>query len=126
VDLYTPDAVLHDPQYPEPIRGREAIRSSYEQMFRSFPDIRVTIVHRHVHDDVMVYELRMTGTNRGPIGTPDGDVPATNRGMDVEGAVFADLDSSGRFRRVRRYYDNATMMRQLGLIESGAVGQVMK
>jgi hypothetical protein len=55
------------------------------------------------------------------LSTSGGEIPATGRGIDVAGAVIADLDGSGRFRRVRRYYDTATMMRRLGLIESGAV-----
>jgi steroid delta-isomerase-like uncharacterized protein len=114
-DLYAAEGVLHDPQMPAPVRGRDAIRETYVQMFRTFPDIQVTILNRHVEGDRMMYELRLTGTNRGPIRTPDGDIPATGRRIDVPAAVFADLDPDGRFRDTRRYYDVAEMMRQLGL-----------
>jgi steroid delta-isomerase-like uncharacterized protein len=115
VDLYAAQAVLHDPQQPEPVRGRDAIREGYAQMFRSFPDIRVNILNRHVEGDLMMYEIRLTGTNKGPIPSPDGDIPPTGRRIDLPGAVFADLDAEGRFRETRRYYDVAEMMRQLGL-----------
>jgi steroid delta-isomerase-like uncharacterized protein len=114
-DLYAVEAVLHDPQQPEPIPGRDAIREAYAQMFRTFPDAQVTISNRHVEGNLMMYELRLTGTNKGPILTPDGEIPATGERIDVPGAVFADLDADGRFRDTRRYYDVATMMRQLGL-----------
>jgi steroid delta-isomerase-like uncharacterized protein len=111
---YATDAVLHDPQSPEPFRGRDAIRESYAAMFRAFPDIRVTLGDRRLVDNRMVYELRFTGTNTGPLGSA-GEIPATGRRVDVAGAVFADLDDEGRFLTVRRYYDVAAMMRQLGL-----------
>jgi steroid delta-isomerase-like uncharacterized protein len=118
-DLYATEAVLYDPQAPEPIRGRDAIRESYTQMFRTFPDIQVKILNRHVQGTRMMYELRLIGTNTGPIHTADGDIPATGQRIDVPGAVFADLDGDGRFRETRRYYDVATMMRQLGLEDNG-------
>jgi steroid delta-isomerase-like uncharacterized protein len=114
-DLYAAEAVLHDPQQPEPVHGRDAIREGYAEMFRSFPDMRVNILNRHVEGDLMMYEIRLIGTNKGPIPSPGGDIPPTGRSIDLPAAVFADLDGDGRFRDTRRYYDVAEMMRQLGL-----------
>lgn len=116
-DLYAAEAVLHDPQHAEPIRGREAVRETYAEMFRIFPDAHTRIISRHVVDGRMMYELRLTGTNDGPLNTPSGEIPATGRRMDVPAAVFADLDADGRFRNVRRYYDVAAMLSQLGVVE---------
>ncbi len=120
IQLYARDAVLYDPQLPEPARGRDAIREDYVSMFRSFPDIRVTIKNRHVDGNRIMYELQLTGTNRGPISTPDGEFPATGKPVDVPASVFADVNSAGEFSDVRRYYDVATMMRQLGMVEETA------
>ena len=114
-DIYARDAVLDDPPSPEPIRGRDAIRAAYAEMFRTFPDIHVACRNRHIHDGCMIYELRLTGTNDGPLATPEGELPATGRTIDLPAAVFADLDDDGRFRNVRRYYNVAEMTRQLGL-----------
>lgn len=114
-DVYASDGVLHDPQHPDPISGRDAIRQAYAEMFRSFPDVQVTIRSRHLVGNLLVYELQLTGTNQGPISTPAGDRPATGRRVDLPAAVFADLDIDGRFLVTRRYYDVAAMVRQLGL-----------
>jgi steroid delta-isomerase-like uncharacterized protein len=114
-EIYAENAVLHDPQSPEPIRGREAIRGSYEQLFRTFPDARVTMLNVHAEGDLIMYEFRFTGTNEGPIATPDGDVPATGQQVEMPMVVFSDVDEEGRFSDTRRYYDTALMMRQLGL-----------
>jgi steroid delta-isomerase-like uncharacterized protein len=114
-DLYTADAILHDPQHPEPVRGRNAIREVYAKMFREFPDVQVAVSNRHLNGDFMSYELRLTGTNRGPIGMPGGKIPPTGRRIELRGSVFANLDASGRFRDTRRYYDVAALIKQLGL-----------
>jgi steroid delta-isomerase-like uncharacterized protein len=116
-NVYAEDAVLHDPQVPEPIRGREAIQESYEAMFRMFPDAKVTMLNRHAEGNLIMYEFRFSGTNEGPIGTPEGDIPPTGQRVEMPMAVFADVDEDGRFADARRYYDVAEMMRQLGLEE---------
>jgi steroid delta-isomerase-like uncharacterized protein len=114
-ELYAADGVVLDPQHPEPIRGRDDIRESYAQLFRGFPDATVRIQQRAFNGGRVSYELRLTGTHTGPLATPDGDVPATGRRIDLPAAVFADVDGDGRFRETRRYYDMAELMRQLGL-----------
>jgi steroid delta-isomerase-like uncharacterized protein len=114
-EIYAEDAVLHDPQAPQPFRGREAIRDSYEHMLRAYPDARVTMLNVHAEDDLIMYELRFTGTNEGPIATPDGDIPATGQQVEMLMVVVSDVDEEGRFSDTRRYYDTAMMMRQLGL-----------
>ncbi len=113
-EIYAEDAVLHDPQLPEPIEGREAIRETYAQMLRTFPDARVTMRNVHAEGGLIMYEFEFSGTNDGPIATPEGDVPATGRRVEMPMAVFSDVDDDGRFRDTRRYYDTAEMMRQLG------------
>ncbi|MCC5829167.1 MAG: nuclear transport factor 2 family protein [Phycisphaeraceae bacterium] len=115
VDIYARNAALDDPPNPEPIRGRDAIRAAYAEMFRAFRDIQVACRNRHIHDGCMIYELRLTGTNDGPLTTPEGELPATGRTIDLPASVFADLDDDGRFHAVRRYYNVATMTRQLGI-----------
>lgn len=115
--IYAEDAVLHDPQVPEPIQGQEAIGDSYEQMLRTFPDAQVTMLNVHAEGDLIMYEFRFTGTNDGPIATPEGDIPATGQRVEMPMAVFSYVDEDGRFVDTRRYYDTAEMMRQLGLNE---------
>ncbi len=115
VELYATDAVLHDPQHPKPVHGRAEIREVYAEAMRSFSDMRVAIVSRHLDGDRMMYEIRVTGTNDGPVPAPEGEIPATGRRIDLPMAVFADLSPDGHFQHVRRYYDVAEMTRQLGL-----------
>jgi steroid delta-isomerase-like uncharacterized protein len=114
-EAYAADAVVRDPAHPEPLRGRAAIRDDYARMFESFPDIVVTVRRVFLSGSSVAYALTLRGTNAGPISTPEGTLPATGRPYEVEAAVVAEADATGRYRRVERYYDVAGALRQLGL-----------
>jgi steroid delta-isomerase-like uncharacterized protein len=116
-NLYAADAVAYDPMYPEPLRGRDAIKRDYTGYLRGFPDIRFEILTIVEKDDRSgAGEMRFTGTQTGPLETPTGgEVPPTNKRVDIKGAVFAKVNDSGEIVEERRYYDVASMLRQLGL-----------
>ena len=117
ISLYAPDAVAYDPFYPEPLRGK-ALREDNEVFFRGFPDLRVDILTVIEKDDSTgALEMRFSGTNTGPMGTPQGsEMPPTNKRVDLRGAAFIRLDRNGKIVEERRYYDTSAMMRQLGLM----------
>jgi steroid delta-isomerase-like uncharacterized protein len=114
--LYAGDAVVYDPFYTEPLRGREAIRRDYVETTRSFPDMHVTVKNVLVGDNTIAYEMQGSGTHSGPLTMPDGStIPATNRRLEMRIAVFSEVDSSGIVLNQRRYYDAANWLGQLGL-----------
>jgi steroid delta-isomerase-like uncharacterized protein len=115
--LYAEDAVAYDPMYPEPLRGRDAIRKDTASFFRAFPDIRMEVINTFEKDDRNgADELRLTGTQTGPLETPTGQVvPPTNKRIEMRGAGVARLNERGEIVEERRYYDVGTILRQLGL-----------
>lgn len=115
--LYTVGAVVYDPQYPEPLKGQEAIRKDVEAFFKAFPDARISIITTISGEDkdIAASELELTGTHQGPIVTPAGTVPATNRRVSMRVGRFVRVDPQGRIVEESRYYDLAGMMQQLGL-----------
>ena len=117
-NLYATDTVAYDPMYPEPLRGREAIRKDTAIFFRAFPDLRFEIVTVIEKDEKTgAGELRMTGTHTGPLESPTGqEIPPTNKRIDLKGAVFARVNDRGEIVEERRYYDVGTLLRQLGLV----------
>ena len=115
--LYASDATAYDPMYPEPLRGRDAIRKDAASFFRAFPDIRIELLSTIEKDErTGADEVRMTGTHTGPMEAPTGEeIPPTNKRIDVRGASFAKLNDRGEIVEERRYYDVGTILRQLGL-----------
>ena len=118
VGIYSSDAVVNDPAYPEPLKGREAIKKDISIFVTAFPDIRVRVVKSIVGDDnTIAAEWVMTGTNRGPIETPTETIPATNKPMELRVATFERLDGEGRIVEESRYYDQAGLFAQLGITQ---------
>jgi steroid delta-isomerase-like uncharacterized protein len=120
--VYASDAVAYDPMYPEPLKGREAIKKDTADFFRAFPDLRMEISNVIEKDDRLgAGEIRMTGTHTGPLATPTGgQVPPTNKRIEVKGAGFVRLNEKGEILEERRYYDVGTLLRQLGLMPEQA------
>jgi steroid delta-isomerase-like uncharacterized protein len=120
--LYATDAVVYDPMYPQPLRGREAIRKDNAIFFRAFPDLRFEIVTVIEKDErTGAGEIRITGTHTGPLESPTGqEIPPTNKRVELNGAAFVRNNESGEIVEERRYYDVGTLLRQLGLVPEQA------
>ena len=120
--VFATDAVAYDPMFPQPIRGRDAIREETAGLLRAFPDLRFEIVNAIAKDDHLgALEARLTGTNSGPMVTPTGqEIPPTNKRIDLKGASISRLNQQGEITEERRYYDVGTMLRQLGLVPEQA------
>ena len=114
--LYAEDAVAYDPFYPQPLRGRKAIEEDAANFFRGFSDVRMDVMKVTEKDDRNASgELRLKGTHDGPMATPSGDMPATNKRVDQAGVVSVKLNERGEIAEERREYDPAEMMKQLGI-----------
>ncbi len=115
--IYAPDATLHDPLYPEPLRGIDNIRKSYEELLITFPDIRLRLEDSIISGDTFAAESTLTATNTGPVKLPNGaTLPATNRKVTVRCANIARVDAQGRIVEERLYYDTMAFIQQLGLM----------
>lgn len=112
---YAEDAVVIDPQYPEPLRGRGAIEQDVQTFFTAFPDLDMSITSVLAEGPSVAVEATMTGTHNGPLTLPTGEVPATGRRLRFPMAFFDRLNGEGLIVEERRYYDLATQQEQLGL-----------
>lgn len=112
---YAENAVLHDPQYPQPLRGRDAIRKDITDFFTAFPDIQYRVTTVVLSGDNGAVEGIGEGTHGGPIEFPGGTIPATNKRAAMPFAAFMSFGSGDLITEERRYYDQAGMMQQLGL-----------
>jgi hypothetical protein len=83
---YASNAIVYDPQYPEPLRGRDGVQQDIETFFQTFPDISGAAQR--------VFE----------------------KGNDsMTGAIFVRFNGQGEIEEERRYFDVASMMAQLGV-----------
>lgn len=113
---YTDGATAYDPQYPEPLKGREAIRKDIADFFTAFPDVQAKVLNTVISGNSIAFEVEMSGTHKGPLITPTGTIPATNKHMKMLGGRFMRINSRGQITECNRYYDLAGIMMQLGLM----------
>jgi predicted ester cyclase len=59
LELYAPDVILHG--YPRGPAGLEGARSFYSQLWRAFPDARLTVEALIGHDDQFAARYRLLG-----------------------------------------------------------------
>lgn len=110
---YAVDAVVYDPFYPQPLKGRDAVEQDMVELLRAFPDARFTVGPVLEGGDTVAAEFTLRGTHQGPMASPDGEIPATGRSIENRVAVFSTF-ADGEVTEERRYYDAAGLLSQLG------------
>jgi steroid delta-isomerase-like uncharacterized protein len=110
---YAADAVVHDPLYPQPLKGRDAIEQDMVELLRAFPDARFTIGPLFQDGETVAGEYTLRGTHLGPLASPDGEIPATGNSINNSGAVFSRFNADGEVIEERRYYDAAGLIAQI-------------
>jgi steroid delta-isomerase-like uncharacterized protein len=113
---YSRDAVIADPQFSEPLKGATAIAKDIGDWFGSFPDIGARLTRTVFDGTTYAAEWSMSGTHKGPLVTPEGQVPATGRPIRLVVITMGRVDTDGRIVEERRSYDLAAILSQLGLM----------
>ena len=105
----------------ETFSGREGFRRNLERWATAYPDGRCEDIHVIATDDYVVVEFMGRGTNSGPMVTPEGELPATGRRVEIPFCDVHRIDD-GKITNGRSYFDMATMLRQLGLAPEVTAG----
>jgi steroid delta-isomerase-like uncharacterized protein len=106
---------FHHPRYEliptgEVIDGPEAVAAYYQETRAAFPDQRNRVLALHHGEDSVVMELELTGTHQGSFR----GLPATGRSFSCRMAAIFDFEED-RLVSERVYFDQATILRQLGI-----------
>ena len=95
------------------LRGAPTARAHAESQAVAFPDGKVVVTAMRADANGTVLEFVGRGTHTGPLVTPTATIPPTGRGGELRYCFVYDIEN-GRIRRMRQYYDAATIMRLLG------------
>lgn len=116
-DIFSPNVETLDPSAGT-LHGLEAFQG-YERGFqRAFPDGRLELRTAVEGDNLIAAEGTFSGTNSGPLTGPAGEMPPTNRRLELHFAELFEVDG-GRIVKHRIYYDQVDFMVQLGLMPQG-------
>jgi steroid delta-isomerase-like uncharacterized protein len=92
--------------------GEEAVRGYFEDTRTAFPDQRNELVALHHADDAVIVEFDLKGTHQGPLR----GIPPTGKEFTCRTAALFLFDGD-RLVCERVYFDAATILSQLGLIQ---------
>lgn len=95
-------------------RGPEGYRQFMQAWATAFPDGRVEVRRVIADENGAVVEYTGRGTHTGPFSGPFGTIPATGQRAELHLCDVMEVEQ-GLVRRVRSYFDSATLMRQLGI-----------
>ena len=90
--------------------GEEAVRAYFAETRRAFPDQRNELIALHHADDAVIAEVDVLGTHLGPLRA----LPPTGRAFRCRGSAHFIFDGDELVCE-RAYFDQLTIMRQLGL-----------
>lgn len=96
------------------LQGAEANLAHAQAWATAFPDGQVEITRLLTDGDTAMLEFIGRGMQTGPLVGETGTIPPTGRRVELHFCYSYDI-ADGKIRRVREYYDMATMLRQLGM-----------
>lgn len=115
-ELFSKDAILHDPQNPSIAKGPQGAKSTLGTYLRAFPDVKISIEREIAEGDYVVQHLLVTGTNSGEFN----GMPATGKHTKVTGVMTSKI-KDGKVIEAWSLFDNLSLLQQLGVVPVPAV-----
>lgn len=115
-DWYAPDAIHHQPNRAEPLRGRDAIREDYRKAtWIPFPDFQIELERAFGYGGWLCVQATFAGTHRAAMEGANGEtIPATGRSIRVPLCLVVRIED-GKAVEVYEYNDQLGFLAQLGL-----------
>jgi predicted ester cyclase len=103
------------------MNGIEPFLEYARTFFRALPDGHPEAADIIEEGEIVIATGRLVGTHSGPLATPGGDeIRASGRRVSLPYADMFHVDSSGKVDRHQVYFDQLTLMEQLGVAPEGA------
>jgi len=103
------------------VHDRESYAAYLQAGRRAFPDIQIATEEIVANGDIVMAEVRITGTHEGEFK----GLPPTGRSVDIKGmGKFVIID--GTVEECQLYYDSKEMANQLGLTFPEILGLLPK
>jgi len=119
-ECFTPDGTFTDMSIGVTYRGPDGptgLGKTVEVYAKAFPDMHRELYRLFGIGDVVVVELALQGTHRGPLPTPMGILPATGKRMDAPCCdVFRIVN--GKIQSFNCYPSGTVIFAQLGVLSN--------
>lgn len=96
------------------LKGREQIREFERAFWEAFPDVQLRIERQIADGPLVAGEGVLTGTHTGALQTPQGEVPPTERSVELAYMRIMEVQG-GEVASEHIYFDQLGLLGQLGL-----------
>ena len=101
------------------IQGADEIITAWQGWAKAFPDSKATILREFASGNTAVFELVWKGVHTGPLQTPTGTIPASNKPIEMPACQVVQVEG-GKIKSGAHYFDMLTMLTQIGATKSAA------
>jgi steroid delta-isomerase-like uncharacterized protein len=95
------------------IEGPEKIVELFKGWKTAFPDAVGTVTSAVASGNMAALEVTWKGTHTGPLGTPEGTIPASGKRQETPAAFFLTFEGD-KIKESRHYFDSMTLLKQIG------------
>ena len=112
-DMLAADAVYDEKGTHRRIQGAGEIIDAWQGWAKAIPDSKATFVGEFASGDTAVFELVWKGVHTGPLQTPTGTIPASNKPLELPACQVFQVEG-GKVTNFSQYFDALTMLTQIG------------
>jgi steroid delta-isomerase-like uncharacterized protein len=112
-DMLAADAVYDEKGTHRRIQGADDIIGAFQGWANAFPDSKATFVSEFASGDTAVLELVWKGVHTGPLQTPTGIIPASNKPVEMPACQVVQVEGD-KIKSATHYFDMLTMLSQIG------------
>jgi predicted ester cyclase len=109
---YAEDAEISDPTGK--YKGKAQILQSFKVWKTAFPKATGEVTNQIAMGEQVVSEILFKSTHTGPLVSATGTIPPTNKAVEFKVMNITSF-RNGLIQRERSYFDQADLMRQLGI-----------
>jgi steroid delta-isomerase-like uncharacterized protein len=109
-----PDAIYEEIATGARAEGIDEYVATVSSWKKVFPDAAATVKNTMALGDTLIAEVEWSGTQSGPLETPFGTLPPTNKSVRV-GAVLISKIRDGKIAETRHYFDQLTILEQVNV-----------
>ena len=109
-----PEVVYDELGTQRKVKGVDDVLTAWKGWATAMPDSRATFRSELVSGNTAVLEITWTGTHKGPLMMPDGEIPASGKKIELRACQVVEV-ANDRVKSVRHYFDMGTLLDQLGV-----------
>ena len=115
-DMLAADAVYDEKGTHRRIQGADEIIEAWQGWAKAFPDSKATFVSEFASGDTAVLEVVWKGVHSGPLQTPTGIIPESNKPLELPACQVFQVEG-GKITNFSQYFDMLTMLTQIGAVK---------